>query len=700
MYLNHDFHKLSKDEYTVKIFQQESNASWVPFKKKSSDLTLDTNKSIKSTLTLKTEGEVRLNFSFDEIRLPIPIVYHIKKNEKELEKFVLKRGEEHNLTLPVVKEDKIEVFVTTHGKKLYWGKLLPTIDTFSLFNVTKLIPSLWLVLFVFLFTRGLSYLFTLTYLIFLTTLYAEYLNFGVIPFKTLYTYTLTLFIVSLVFVGIYQSLERLKHYKLATWLVSLLAFVALSTPLLFILYSLNFNHPLTQEGLNAIFQTNSNESIEYVQKFVSVKYILLMLSLFVVVTILAYRQEKKEISNIETSTLLFMIITFGSMMIEKQTDLRLPNFLGNSLYEYQHELNLFRELQAKRKAGTLVYHAKKQAQGETYIVVIGESLNKTHMGVYGYERQTTPELNAMLKEGLIRYENVYSNHSYTIAVLSFALTQANQYNHIKYYDALSIIEILNKAGFETHWLTNQSIYGGWDNMISVLATEADHLLPLNHTIGKHVSTQHYDEELLPELKKVLAKPSSKNRVIFLHLMGNHTTYSSRYPHKIYTKYTKELNSTVHTNIKDMAELNSYDNSIYYNDHVVSSFLKELQKQAGVTGFIYMSDHADDIDRDLGHNGDKFTYSMTQIPFIGWFSPQYQQRYPEKYATFKAHRNKLFSNDMLYDTLIGLFDIKTDKYDAQYDLSSPQYELKDEDALVRHGKQKYLSPENPFYPVVK
>jgi len=103
MYLNHDFHKLSKKEYSVKIFQEDSNASWIPFTKKSSDLTLDTNKSIKSLLTLKAEGRLHLNFSFDETKLAIPIVYHIEKNEKEVEKFTLTRGNEHNISFQSTK---------------------------------------------------------------------------------------------------------------------------------------------------------------------------------------------------------------------------------------------------------------------------------------------------------------------------------------------------------------------------------------------------------------------------------------------------------------------------------------------------------------------------------------------------------------------------------------------------------------------
>jgi heptose-I-phosphate ethanolaminephosphotransferase len=114
---------------------------------------------------------------------------------------------------------------------------------------------------------------------------------------------------------------------------------------------------------------------------------------------------------------------------------------------------------------------------------------------------------------------------------------------------------------------------------------------------------------------------------------------------------------------------------------VSSILKELQKEKGANGFIYMSDHADDIDAELAHMMGFFTYEMTQIPMIGWFSEQYKREYSDKYNTLLNHRDKLYSNDMFYDTLVGIFDVKTDKYNAKYDFSSKDYSLSPEDALV-------------------
>jgi hypothetical protein len=114
---------------------------------------------------------------------------------------------------------------------------------------------------------------------------------------------------------------------------------------------------------------------------------------------------------------------------------------------------------------------------------------------------------------------------------------------------------------------------------------------------------------------------------------------------------------------------------------VSSILKELQKEKGATGFIYMPDHADDVNAELAHMMGFFTYEMTQIPMIGWFSEEYKKKYREKYENLLNNKDKLYSNDMFYDTLVGIFDIKTDRYNSKYDFSSRDYTLTPEDALV-------------------
>jgi len=378
----------------------------------------------------------------------------------------------------------------------------------------------------------------------------------------------------------------------------------------------------------------------------------------------------------------------------------LYSFAGNAVKEYWEELALFNETQEKLKSNKIKFEAGKAEVGETYIVVIGESLNKKHMGLYGYMRDTTPFLTKIDENGgLLKFNNVFSAHTHTTSVLSLSLTEANQHNKNNYYNSLSIINILNKANIDTYWVTNQVLHGVWDNLVSVIAHQTDHLVALNRSMGKRTTTQEYDGAVISEIDKILSKDSKHSRVIFVHLMGSHGDYCSRYPDK-YRRFSGELaisefgKLAISKNINK--NINCYDNSVLYNDHVVSSIIKSLENKNGVNGLLYFSDHADDVFGKLGHNAANFTYDMTRIPLIMWFSEQYKSRYQDKYSALKGHENALFSNDDIYDTLVGVFNIDTERYQAVNDLASPQYFLEKHNAYTMHGEILYTSKSNYLF----
>ena len=561
-----------------------------------------------------------------------------------------------------------------------------------------LTPFLWSILFIYLFGKKHIYIAINSYIIFMLILFAEKLNFGILSFNNIMIYMLLLFAITFIFTFTYQELTRLKKFRIASIFSIISAFVIYTIPVFFIIYALNFDHKVTKDILYAVFQSNSSESYEYVSDFISMKYILMFLIITAVISTLLYRQEKKETLKIEKSLLIFVIITFLSISLIEFHQLRLPKFIIGGFETYNKELQLFRQVQNKRKSGKITFNATKKAKGETYIIVIGESLNKRHMGIYGYLRDTTPLLSKINDNGkLIVFSNTYANHTHTVPVLSLGLTEANQYNKKTYYDSLSIIDILKKADVETYWLTNQTIYGAWDNMVSILASSSNHLVAINTSIGKQTKTQKHDGALIDKIQKILAEKTDKNRVIFVHLMGSHMRYTSRYPKERYSLYNSKLKQGQFGTVASRySNLNFYDNSVTYNDYVVSSMLTEFQKRKGVNGFIYMSDHADDVIGKLGHNSGKFTYEMAQIPMIAWFSDDYKKEYSDKYNTFLNHKDTLFSNDMFYDTMIGVFDIKTDKYSSLYDFTSKDYRLDPKDALVLHGKKNYIDKSNYIY----
>ena len=77
---------------------------------------------------------------------------------------------------------------------------------------------------------------------------------------------------------------------------------------------------------------------------------------------------------------------------------------------------------------------------------------------------------------------------------------------------------------------------------------------------------------------------------------------------------------------------------------MSSLLNTLKEAGGVSGFLYFADHSEDVFTLQGHHSEKFTYAMTQIPMLAWFSDKYREKYADKYKVIAANQDALFSND--------------------------------------------------------
>ena len=666
---------LPNSSYSYKTQNINANNHWSKFKElKNSNFFIHPGEINSSVVLFKFKDTQKLVMDFSlnrvatggDINFTIKIDSHIKK------RFNITKEKKEHITLNIYKKSTLIIIANKNGSTFQdWGNIQIFTPNKSFFDNNMLIPLLWSIFFIILWYTRYYYLAINNYMILLTVIASEKMNFTLLYISSIYTSTLLLFILTIFMIFIYKIFSK----RTAFIINLLISFSIYIVPLLMLVYSLNFETKITSDIMFAVFQSNSGEAYDYITNFIHTKYILFTLLFILSSTTLLYLQKKAV--NITTPILILLLTTIiFNISFNKILSLRIPNFIGDNIEKYNHELEMFKKVQEKREAGEIEFKATKEESGETYIVVIGESLNKNHMGLYGYHRDTTPNLSKMYRNHkIIKFDNIYSNHTHTMKVLSLALTEANQYNKKDYYKSLSIIDVLNRANIETYWLSNQNMLGGWDNLVSVMAHSANHITSINTSIGYTITAQKYDGELIQKVAKILSQKSEKNRVIFVHLMGNHTTYYTRYPNR-YKRYKRNN------------YIDQYDNSVLYNDYVVSSILKELQKQKGITGFIYMPDHADDVEKNLGHSSAHFTIEMTQIPMIISFNQSYKKRYSNRYQTLLKNRYRLFSNDLFYDTLIGIFDIKTNRYSRKYDLSSNNYQLKEEDALMLHGKYHY------------
>jgi len=589
------------------------------------------------------------------------------------------------------------VFITWYLVGLFSG----TSDYLSTWGF--LLPTTWSALFIYFRSKGFIYHAALGYSIYLLMFLADELCFreavlprygeGFLSFQFSYLLTSILCILSLNLTAALQGRIKSSYILIINSLIILLSII---TPVSYITYSLELDAEITRDVVFAIMASNQQESLEFALIYLSPKS-LLSGAILVSVLIGLLRLQMKEGSSrqIRPKLIIVQIAVLITLLSLQLRHFRLYGFIFSSVRMYYAEAGRFFETQRRYAQNASLIHSSKKEQGETCIVIIGESLTPAHMGLYGYHRDTTPLLQKHTEEDdLLIFTNAFASHTHTVESLCLALTEANLQNQLKFFDSPSLLHVLNHAGIKTTWLSNQWLRDDFANSISTIVMHADELTLLSNDQTNTTDKRGYDGVVIEPTIAQINQEGDENQVIFIHLRGSHWDYKDRYPEALnrFTE-TNDIAGLDQWNLLSddvRNKVNHYDNSIAYNDFVISSIINALSESGGVSSLIYFSDHGEDVYGDLGHNSSQATFPMVEIPLIIWFSTDYKERYPAKVNTLAAHTDKLFCNDSIYNTVIGMLALETDRFDPKYDLSAPSYHLKKDDAYTLYGRKKYTT----------
>ena len=277
---------------------------------------------------------------------------------------------------------------------------------------------------------------------------------------------------------------------------------------------------------------------------------------------------------------------------------------------------------------------ENNSQIKNIVFILGESTNRNHMHLYGYYLPNTPNLDALNEKGEISvFRDVVSPHSTTIAVLSKLFTFCNRESDQEWYHYNNLIDVMNAAGYKTHWLSNQETSGVWGNVAQIYAAHSD----VSAFTRIRDSREDYgivDGELFPLIDDAIANRSEDKNFYVVHLMGGHGLYYNRFPYS-FSKFSKDdINLPITDGKKEIVA--QYDNALYYNDYIVSSIIDKFRDSE--TLVIYVPDHGEavyDEGEDMsGHIEENPTHHMIEIPVIMWASEKFRAKYPEKWETIK------------------------------------------------------------------
>ena len=461
---------------------------------------------------------------------------------------------------------------------------------------------------------------------------------------------------------------------------SVLRFIFLAVILLPVFFILGYysvtSTVFAPDTLLAIAQTNIQEAIEYAKDNFSCKTIFLIILANASVFFVAIKNTQKILWNKYNLFLVLFCITACLVGVYKYRDniiTDIPKQASKTLAQYKN----FSKERTDRKDNMSKLLLSHKPEAGVYVLVIGESQNRAHMKAYNYHRATTPWLDSMKNDkNMLLFTKAYSCHTHTVPTLLYALTAKNQYNNIAVKNAVSVLEVAEAAGFETVWLSNQVKYSAWDTPVTSIASEANQQKWINSTLGESTNTDYFDGKLIEELEKI--KITDK-MLIVMHLMGNHGSYEQRYP-KAFEKYDGKNT------------IDKYDNSIIYNDYVMSQVYKRARKIPNFKGLVYCSDHADAIDKNLSHDAAQFDFDMTHIPLYIYLSDSYIQNNSAKYKSLEKQKNKLFTNDLLFNLMLGVLGINLNNiYEPNNDPTADTFDNNKERFKTLYGK-KYICEE--------
>ena len=319
------------------------------------------------------------------------------------------------------------------------------------------------------------------------------------------------------------------------------------------------------------------------------------------------------------------------------------------------------------------------------VLVIGESYNKRHSQLYGYDKPTTPRQKALAEEGsLIPFTDVIADWNLTSFVFKHMLSLYAVGDSGEWCDQPLFPEVFRQAGYQVTFLTNQFLPQAKEAVYDFSGG-----FFLNHPEvssrlfdRRNTKLYRYDGDLvnsLNALPPLNALTSPSGSLTIFHLMGSHIDYRSRFPQKTFRHFKPQMYNRPDLTDKQRQTLADYDNSLLYNDSIVKAITNLFVDKDALV--IYMPDHGEEIFDDKPyvsgrrHNADidyRLARNEMEIPFWVWGSPQYIEHHPYGWLALQAAKDRPMMTDALPHLLLYLGGISTPLYRSELNVISPDY----------------------------
>lgn len=520
----------------------------------------------------------------------------------------------------------------------------------------------------------------------------------------------------------------LLPHKISLWAKRVIYFLFYLLVVVDVYCFVKFDTTITPTMLLLVGETDSREATEFLESYLTPDVVFSRLGWVLLVMVVhiiwaqVWRNRKKCLAWIKAKCnfdlknavrwhlaepwlglimLVLFVISAANCIADKAAFLRLMSY--DNIGQVEHELTkkekaqlylpgyrlMFsiyaNELTAKQvnKLVDNIDKAKVDScsfRSRNIVLIIGESYNRHHAGLYGYDKNTTPRQARRAQKGeLIPFSDVVAPWNLTSFVFKYLFSLYTVGDKGEWCDYPLFPELFRKAGYHVTFLTNQFLPQAKEAVYDFSGGFFlnNPLLSSAMFDTRNTRLYRYDAGLLADYDRLRNQNRDNNLIIF-HLKGQHVDYRTRFPLDR-RHFNPEDYDRPDLKEKELRVLADYDNAILYNDSIVDQIIKRFEDEDAIV--VYVPDHGEECyEGDVHFYGRMHSTEITarlareefDIPFWIWCSHKYMVGHPSLFNDIVKSKNRRYMTDALPHLLLYLAGIQTPYYRSDLNVIGDEY----------------------------
>lgn len=520
----------------------------------------------------------------------------------------------------------------------------------------------------------------------------------------------------------------LLPHKISLWAKRVIYFLFYLLVVVDVYCFVKFDTTITPTMLLLVGETDSREATEFLESYLTPDVVFSRLGWVLLVMVVhiiwaqVWRNRKKCLAWIKAKCnfdlknavrwhlaepwlglimLVLFVVSAANCIADKAAFLRLMSY--DNIGQVEHELTkkekaqlylpgyrlMFsiyaNELTAKQvnKLVDNIDKAKVDScsfRSRNIVLIIGESYNRHHAGLYGYDKNTTPRQARRAQKGeLIPFSDVVAPWNLTSFVFKYLFSLYTVGDKGEWCDYPLFPELFRKAGYHVTFLTNQFLPQAKEAVYDFSGGFFlnNPLLSSAMFDTRNTRLYRYDAGLLADYDRLRNENRDNNLIIF-HLKGQHVDYRTRFPLDR-RHFNPEDYDRPDLKEKELRVLADYDNAILYNDSIVDQIIKRFEDEDAIV--VYVPDHGEECyEGDVHFYGRMHSTEITarlareefDIPFWIWCSHKYMVGHPSLFNDIVKSKNRRYMTDALPHLLLYLAGIQTPYYRSDLNVIGDEY----------------------------